>query len=327
MVTLKDVAKEAGLTVTTVSRVLNNRGYISENARERVAEAMKKLNYHPNELARSLQNKKTKTIGVIVPHIKHPYFAEMISSLENQAYKKGYKIILCNSYEDNDRMQSYLDMCTSNRVCGLILCSGQVSTKDFDSLDIPVITLERFMETGTASVECDNYGGGRMAAEYLNEIGCKNIIYIGSAGRGTVAMPADKRYVGLRDVCEEKQIDYIELRTDYNDFLNFSYYEGIEKALRDNPNVDGVFASGDLIAIQTLQVCHQLGIRVPDQLKIISFDDTYYAKMTVPALTCIHQPIKDMAELAIDLLLKVVNGESVPQRNILPVLLIKRETT
>lgn len=89
MATLKDVAKEAGLTVTTVSRVLNNRGYISEDARKRVAEAMKKLNYRPNELARSLQNKKTKTIGLIVPHIRHPYFAEMISNLENAAYKKG----------------------------------------------------------------------------------------------------------------------------------------------------------------------------------------------------------------------------------------------
>ena len=94
MATLKDVAREAGLTVTTVSRVLNNRGYISEDARKKVADAMKKLNYRPNEVARSLHSKKSNTIGVIVPHIRHPYFAEMISNLENAAYKKGYKILL-----------------------------------------------------------------------------------------------------------------------------------------------------------------------------------------------------------------------------------------
>ena len=99
MATLKDVAREAGLTVGTVSRILNNRGYISSNAREKVEEAMKKLNYRPNEVARSLHGKSTNTIGLIVPHIKHPYFAETISNLENQAYKKGYKILLCNSQD------------------------------------------------------------------------------------------------------------------------------------------------------------------------------------------------------------------------------------
>ena len=99
MATLKDVARETGLTVTTVSRVLNNRGYISEETREKVYEAMKKLNYRPNEVARSLSKKSTNTIGVIVPHIRHPYFSELISNLENEASKRGYKMILCNSQE------------------------------------------------------------------------------------------------------------------------------------------------------------------------------------------------------------------------------------
>lgn len=327
MATLKDVAKEAGLTVTTVSRVLNNRGYISDNARQRVAEAMKKLNYQPNELARSLQNKKTKTIGVIVPQIRHPYFAEMISHLENQAYKKGYKILLCNSCGDHNRMQGYVEMCTSNRVSGLILCSGDVSTKNFETLEIPVITLERSMETGAASIECDNYGGGRLAAEFLIEKGCKDILYIGSAREGTIEMPADKRYEGFREVCEEKQINCVQIRTDYSDFLNLSYHEVIEKGLRAHPYVDGIFAGSDLIAGQALQVCYHMGIQVPKQLKIIGFDDTIYAKMTVPTLTCIHQPFQDMATLAVDLILKAIDGERVPQNNTLGVTLFERETT
>ena len=111
MATLKDVAREAGLTVTTVSRVLNNRGYISDNARRRVAEAMKKLNYRPNELARSLQNKNSNMIGVIVPHIRHPYFAEMISNLENESHKRGYKMLLCNSQGRDEKILEYVEMC------------------------------------------------------------------------------------------------------------------------------------------------------------------------------------------------------------------------
>lgn len=132
MATLKDVAKEAGLTVGTVSRVLNNRGYISDDAREKVNGAMKKLNYHPNEVARSLQGKSTNTIGLIVPHIRHPYFAEMISNIENQAYKKGYRILLCNAQSIEEKEREYIDICTGNRVAGIILCSGTVSVEVFD---------------------------------------------------------------------------------------------------------------------------------------------------------------------------------------------------
>lgn len=151
MATLKDVAKEAGLTVTTVSRILNNRGYISDEARQKVADAMKKLNYRPNEVARALQNKSSNLIGLIVPHIRHPYFAEAISNVENEAYKKGYKILLCNSQCMDEREREYIEICSSNRVAGIILFSGQIAVDAFVNLDVPVITIERFLDNGTAS--------------------------------------------------------------------------------------------------------------------------------------------------------------------------------
>ena len=109
MATLKDVAKETGLTVTTVSRVLNNRGYISDDTRQKVYAAMKKLNYRPNEVARSLSKQTTNTIGVIVPHVRHPYFSELISNLENEASKRGYKIILCNTQDKKNKQKEYLE--------------------------------------------------------------------------------------------------------------------------------------------------------------------------------------------------------------------------
>lgn len=324
MATLKDVARESGLTVTTVSRVLNNRGYISEDAKQRVAEAMKKLNYSPNEVARSLHNKKSNTIGVIVPHIKHPYFAEMISNLENAAYKKGYKILLCNSQSTQERAEEYIEVCTSNRVAGLIICSSGVPVNIFSKLDIPVITIERALDNATASVECDNRNGGQLAAERLIEAGCKKLLYIGSSSE--IEMPAHQRGAGFIEVCEREGIPYFEVDPEEASYNDMTYNEWLETVLMEHKDADGMFASSDIIAAQTLQVCRKLSIKVPEEMKIVGFDDVIVASITTPQLTTIHQPIKEMAELAISMLADAANDKLVAKQTILPVRLIERET-
>lgn len=325
MATLKDVAKEAGLTTTTVSRILNNRGYISDNARQRVEAAMRKLNYQPNEVARSLHSKNTKTIGVIVPHIRHPYFAEMISNLENQAQKKGYKILLFNSQSIQEREEEYINICNGNKVAGIILCTGVVPVEAFQGIDVPVIALERFLESGTAVVECDNRQGGALAAEKLISCGCRHLLHVGNIGN--VAMPADVRTEGFREVCEKEGVQFVELLTEQKQYYDMSYTDLIESALRQYPETDGLFANSDIIAAQTLQVCRRLRIAVPDQLKIIGFDDVNIASLTTPQLTTIHQPIKEMAEIAMNLLHDAASGKLVAKRTVLPVYLVEREST
>lgn len=324
MPTLKDVAKEAGLTVTTVSRVLNNRGYISDDARSRVDAAMKKLNYHPNEVARSLQNKSSNTIGLIVPHIKHPYFAEMISNIENAAFKKGYKILLCSSHARSERAKEYVDICTSNRVAGIILCSGSVPVEIFEGLAVPIVTMERYLDQGTASIECDNKKGGELAARKLIESGCKKLLFIGSTK--DMKLPADLRGVGFREVCDECAVDYVEVDPERSLYSDMSYQDFIEKALTQYPDTDGLFASSDVIAAQALQVCRKLGINVPEQLKLVGFDDVNIATLTSPQLTTIHQPVKEMAESAISILIDALAGNKVPQKTVLQVSLVERET-
>ncbi|MBQ0059694.1 MAG: LacI family DNA-binding transcriptional regulator [Lachnospiraceae bacterium] len=325
MATLKDVAKEAGLTVTTVSRVLNNRGYISDQAREKVAEAMKKLNYQPNELARSLHNKSSNTIGVIVPHIRHPYFAEMISNVEYFAQKAGYKIILCNSQGKDEKVLEYVDMCTRNRVAGLILFSAGVKTETFSSMDVPVITMERYIDSSTASIECDNIQGGELATEKLIQSGCKFLLHIG--GWSDTPMPADHRGAGFRKVCDENHIPYPEVSTEVKQFDAMDYIELLEDALKKNPQIAGIFANSDVIAAQAIRVCSRLGIKVPEQMKVIGFDDSMVATVTTPQLTTIHQPVREMAEIAIQLLHNAVAGKTVAKRTLLPVHLVERETT
>lgn len=325
MATLKDVAKETGLTVTTISRVLNNRGYISEETREKVYAAMKKLNYQPNEVARSLSKQSSNTIGVIVPHIRHPYFADLISNLENQAYQRKYKILLFNSREKHEKMKKYLEMCSSNRVAGIILCSGNVELDNMQSLNIPLVTIERYLENGTAAVECDNYLGGKIAAQHLIERGCKQLLCF--SGINNNAMPADSRAVAFRETCLENQIECKEISTSLDQYNDLEYYEFIEKFLRENPKVDGIFASSDLIAAQVIQICAKMKKRIPEDIKLVGFDDVNISMLTTPRITTIHQPIKEMAATAVDLVINASQGNLVPSRTMLPVALVEREST
>lgn len=325
MATLKDVAKETGLATGTVSRVLNNRGYISDEARQKVDDAMRKLNYQPNEVARSLHRKSTNTIGVIVPHIRHPYFSETISNLEDQAYKKGYKILLCNSQSIREKEIEYINMCTGNQVAGIVLCSGTVPVEVFDEVHIPIITMERFLDNGTAAVECDNRQGGTLAAKKLIERGCRYLIHVGDIG--SIPMPADVRKDGFQEVCREHQVPVVEVNTEEIQYYNMTYTEIIEQVLKEYPEADGLFANSDVIAAQVLQVCRKMNKAVPEQFKIIGFDDVRLASLTTPQLTTIHQPIREMAEIAINLLNDAVAGKLVAKRTVLPVRLIERETT
>lgn len=325
MATLKDVAKEAGLTTSTVSRVLNNRGYISNNTRKKVGEAIKKLNYHPNEAARSLRMKSTNTIGLIVPHVSHPYFAEMISNMEAFAYENGYKTLLCNSQCTHEKEEEYIRMCLSYKVAGIILCSGSAALEVFDGIDIPVITMERFLDNGTASVECDNRQGGVLAAEKLIACGCRHLLHVGRIG--TLSMPADMRTEGFKDVCDKKKISFIECVTEDASFCNMEYSEILENTLKEHPETDGVFANSDVIAAQMLQVCRKLNISVPEKMKIIGFDDVNIAALTTPQLTTIHQPVKEMSRMAVSMLHDAVAGKLLVRRTVLPVNLVERETT
>ena len=208
MATLKDVARETGLTVSTVSRVLNNRGYISKEAREKVYEAMKKLNYQPNEVARSLSKQTTNTIGVILPHIDHPYFSRLLSSLETAAYLNEYKLMVFNSNERDDKEVKYLEMCRGIRVAGIILCSGTVDVQRFEDLGVPLVTIERFLESGTAAIECDNRQGGRMVAKHLAEKGCRKVVYL--SGENAELMPADDRALGFAEVCRQEGLECLD---------------------------------------------------------------------------------------------------------------------
>ncbi|MDY3850050.1 MAG: LacI family DNA-binding transcriptional regulator [Bullifex sp.] len=325
MATIKDVSKETGLSIGTVSRVFNNRGYISQETREKVEAAVKKLNYQPNALARSLSKSSSRIIGLIVPHIAHPFFSDLLASIENATRERGYALMVFVTKGEEKSEAEMINRCRENRVCGLILCSGRFSTQKIENLEFPVVCIERNPDGAAFAIECNNRQGGRLAAEELIDKGCRNLVSLaGIQGR---KMPADERSIGFEEVCREKKVNFICLSYPPELYDRLDYTALIDRILTERPETDGIFASSDIIASQVLQVAFSRGIRVPEELRVVGFDDSLIASYTTPPLTTIHQPIKEMAQLAVDTLINLKDERSATGCTIMNVSLVKRGTT
>ncbi|MFY9278735.1 MAG: LacI family DNA-binding transcriptional regulator [Caldicoprobacterales bacterium] len=218
MPTIKDVAKKAGVSVTTVSRVLNNRGYISDATRQKVHQAMEDLNYQPNELARSLYRQKSNIIGLIVPTVSHPFFGELVSRIEYYAFRAGYKILLCNSHLEQEKEKDYIDMLRRNQVDGLILGSHTLDVEEYVLSKLPIVTFDRCISDAIPYIASDNYEGGRIATTLLVEHGCNKIAHI--SGNLELDLLANKRYEAFVEVAEENDVEHVNVNGKYFS-LNF----------------------------------------------------------------------------------------------------------
>ncbi|MCM8711578.1 LacI family DNA-binding transcriptional regulator [Clostridium sp. SYSU_GA19001] len=323
MATIKDVAKIAGVTVTTVSRVLNNRGYISEATRKKVYDAMEELNYQPNEIARSLFRRKSNILGLIVPNVSHPFFAELTNYVEFYAYQSGYKVLVCNSYQDSVKEKDYVEMLKRNQVDGIIMGSHTMETSDYLIPNLPIVALDRDFLNGIPFVTSDNYEGGRLATNLLIDKGCRKLAHI--SGPLELSTPANNRYQAFVDTADERKVDYVIKEAKLDIFE--SYEKLVYKMFEEYPDIDGIFASSDMIAVSIIHVASLLGKEIPKDLKIVGYDDINLASLIVPSLTTIKQPIKEMAELSVSLLINEIEGKKVEIENILPIRLVERKTT
>ena len=325
MATIKDVAEMAGITVTTVSRVLNNRGYISEKTREKVNAAMKELDYQPNEIARALFRKKSNLIGLIVPDVAHPFFAELTSSIEYYAYKNGYKILICNSYGDSVKEKEYIDMLKRNQVDGIIMGSHTLETFEYLNLGRPIVSIDRCLADNIPYIASDNYNGGVLATNILIEKGCKKLAHI--SGPLILNTPANKRFQAFIDVTTKKHINHVVVETRLNSFEIEEYEKLIYKLFSEYPDIDGIFASSDIIAACVINISNVLGKEIPRDIKVVGYDDINIASLIVPSLTTIRQPIKEIGEMAIKSIIDQLEERPTSNENILPVEIIVRKTT
>ncbi|MFD0867947.1 LacI family DNA-binding transcriptional regulator [Paenibacillus residui] len=326
MISIKDVAKHAGVSVATVSRVLNNSGYVGQDTRIKVEKAIKELNYKPNEVARSLFKKQSSAIGLIVPDITNPFFPELARAVEDTAIQLGYNVILCNSDEDENKEQNYLDVLQQQYVKGIIVSSNTMTAKQIEQLNIPVVSIDRVISKGLPTIVVENKKGAMMATRFLQSKGCRRIGHIkGTSG----VVNAEERCEGYKEIVGGEPW-FKETYITEGQYDMQSSIQATLELLQRHPDIDGIFAANDIMAIGAIKAAYQLGRKVPQDIAIIGFDGISLSKATTPELTTIQQPIYEMGEKATKMLASLMERQqTVEQENykILDVSLIEREST
>lgn len=323
MPTIKDVALRAGVTVTTVSRVLNNKGYISARTRLKVAEAMKELDYVPNEMARSLLRRRSGIIGLIVPTVGHPFFGELAMHIERYAYEAGYKILLCNSHLDSVKERDYVDMLKRHKVDGIIMGSHTLDIHEYLNLSMPIVTIDRKIDDRIPSVCSDNRQGGLLATRRLISRGCRKIAMV--AGSLKLDLLSNQRCTSFIAEAEAQGVPHVLVHTTLDVLDNSQYENLVNRLFIENPDVDGVFTS-DVKAAHVIQACGRLGRAVPRDVKVVGYDDIPIASLLTPRLTTVRQPKEAMAKLALESVVKQIRGEPHSLETVLPVELIDRDS-
>ncbi len=321
MATIKDVAKKANVSVATVSRVINKKGYVNEETRALVENAIHQLNYIPNELARSLFNKHSKLIGVLVPHFDTQFYAELIEGIENSAMRLGYKIMLSNTQDNAKREKDYIHIYSQYNIDGIIVASNAHNVEQLIKSDLPIVTVDHILSENIPSITSNNILGGIIAAQKLISGGARYILEL----RGpSFLLTVSERSLGFRQVLVQNNIPYISYDTD---LLNPSI-EVITQIIKDHPQIDGIFATSDFLAIHAQNILQKLGRKVPAEVQIVGFDNIVYTTLVSPTITTIEQPIRRMGELALESLVKLLNDEPLPDfHSVLDVKLIEREST
>ena len=324
MATLKDVAEKVGVSITTVSRVMNGRGAISRETRDKVFAAMKELNYFPNEMARSLGNKTSHLIGLIVPYIDHAFFGVLTAAIEEACYKSGYKLFFCTSGGSPNRERELFTMLCANNVAGVLVCSRIMDESLYTQTDVPIVTIERMIED-VPSVSCDNYKGGVLAAQELLVSGCKSPLLFGNRIVSD-HLPASLRYKGFQDACAKAGLPCSEYYIDAEDLFGKNLGADVRKALEQFPKTDGIFATSDVLAARIVNTMTELAeAHMFSRLPIIGFDGVDISAYC--EISTIAQPIRQMGALAVQILIQRIDGQIVPERSILPVSLIRRKTS
>ena len=319
--TIRDVAKKANVSVSTVSRVINQKGYVHEETKILVNKIIKELGFIPNQLARSLTSRSSKIIGVIVPHIGPSFYGELLEGIESQAAAYGYKIMFCHTQDDPDRELEYLKFFEQYNIEGLIIASNFSNRDKLADLNIPVVTVDHILDENIPSITSDNVKGGELAAQKLVATGAKKIIVF----RGpSFLLTTMERTIGFLNELKKHHL--------YADIFDFDLVNPdtklIEEILKNNLSVDGIFTFSDTLAFATLNILQKLGKKVPQDVSLIGYDNTPYSKWVTPSITTIHQSVNFMGKQSFINLTRLIRGVDLDTlHDIIDVKLIERETT
>lgn len=302
---MKDVARLAGVSTSTVSHVINKDRFVSDAITEKVDAAIKALNYAPSALARSLKLNQTHTIGMLITASTNPFYSELVRGVERSCFERGYSLVLCNTEGDEQRMNRNLETLMQKRVDGLLLLCTETHQPSLEIMQrypsIPSVMMDWAPFDGDSDLIQDNsLLGGDMATRYLIERGYTRIACISGPLDKT---PARLRLEGYREAMHNAQLPILD---GYEITSNFEFGGGLDamqKLLAHPERPDAVFVGNDAMAVGVYQALYQAGLRIPQDMAVIGYDDIELARYMTPPLTTVHQPKDELGELAIDVLI------------------------
>ena len=336
-VTIKDIARELGISPSTVSRALKGHPDISTSTKKAVNELAEKLNYQPNIVALNLRLRKTNTIGVIIPEVVHFFFSTVISGIEDVASQAGYSVILAQSGENYLREVAQVKALFNSRVDGMLLSLSRETT-NYDHIEsiisrgVPIVFYDRMYNSPTSSkVIVDDYAGAKEAVNHLISQGCKKIAHIVGAPGLIISMD---RLRGYKDALTENGMKVDENLILHCDSGSFEEGKSVtSKALSAKIGIDAIFANNDPIAMGAMMAIKEKGLKIPEDIAIVGFSNWFFGELMEPSLTSIDQPGFEMGQEAARLLIREIDSkdkdqfETIHETKVLKTKLIIRESS
>ncbi len=316
MVKIKDVADAAGVSTATVSRVLANKPHVRQEVKARVMKVVRKLNYRPNRVARSLRSQKSTIIGLIVSDIENPFFQQVGRAVEDAAHEQGYSVMLCNNDEDPDKEQRYLNLIRDENLAGIILSPTRQTADNFSAtseLNIPMVVIDRRVSNAEVdNIVIDNVQAAHTITTHLIEHGHRRIGAIFGTGSTTGRERREGLVAALKDHNIQQSSDLIK----YTNPREEDGFNTTIKLLQLSEPPDAIFTSNSLLAAGALRALRESNKAIPEEIAFASFDETTWAKLVVPALTVIEQPTYEIGRTATELLIKRIQDPTRSTREV-----------
>ena len=321
LATIKQVASKAGVSVSTVSRYITHKGYVSAEAEVKIKKAIQDLNYSPNISAQSLKSKKSNLVGLLLPDISNPFFPMLAKGVEEFLREKGYQLILGNVNEDREIIKSYLQFLVQSNAAGVITTVD--FKEEFPEFDLPAVTVDRVGKKSEFGVFADNSQGGFLAAKAVVEAGAQHIAVV----RGPLTTDnTNERFSSSITYLNQANVNYQVFQSMSYDFSEIQ--AEAEELLKGKERFDTIILPSDIHAVAYMQEIHRLNKHIPEDIQLIGYDDILMSKYVSPALSTIHQPAYEMGHEAAQLIYKLANNQSIDQKQIkLKVFYVERGST
>lgn len=326
MATIKDIAKMAGVSTATVSRIINGKGEAKQETIDRVMTLVKEVGYQPNRLAKSLSQGSSDLIAIMVPNLKNPFFGEIVTAIEMEATKYNLQILLCDTNDSREKVEYFLETIADNYAFGAVICTLQVTENDLDKLEnkgVHTVTIDRsFFNHPYSAVNIDQLSGAFIATKHLIDSGAKKIVYL-SGPKGDLL--TSEREKGYNLALNVNNLNYSKVV--HSDFTLSGGYQIMKNLLENEPEVDGVYVSNDLMAIGTIRACKDINKSIPRDIKVVGNDNLEIDDFIEPRLTSLSQENEKVSQLIIEEFLALREGERMPKKEVIQPSLIVRETT